>query len=121
MHPKGIDLQWGLPGYQHSGGTCAGVPNPAPVAAHLRKHYPDGKFLPGTLVASSQGSLPEYGDRKPLDVPSRVPAQPVDATLSNCLIQQPFPERTNLSGCTQLEPSQGSVPSNSTFVSDFSL
>jgi len=43
---------------------------PAPVAAHLRKHYPDGKFLPGTLVASSQGSLPEYGDRTPLDVPS---------------------------------------------------
>ena len=36
---------------------------PAPVAAHLRKHYPNGKFLPGTLVASSQGSLPEYGDR----------------------------------------------------------
>jgi hypothetical protein len=43
---------------------------PAPVAAHLRKHYPNGKFLPGTLVASSQGSLPEYGDRAPLDVPS---------------------------------------------------
>lgn len=43
---------------------------PAPVAAHLRKHYPNGKFLPGTLVASSQGSLPEYGDRPPLDVPS---------------------------------------------------
>ena len=43
---------------------------PAPVAAHLRKHYPNGKFLPGTLVASSQGSLPEYGDRTPLDVPS---------------------------------------------------
>jgi DNA-binding beta-propeller fold protein YncE len=43
---------------------------PAPVAAHLRKHYPDGKFLPGTLVASSQGSLPEYGDHTPLDVPS---------------------------------------------------
>ena len=43
---------------------------PALVAAHLRKHYPNGKFLPGTLVASSQGSLPEYGDRTPLDVPS---------------------------------------------------
>ncbi len=41
---------------------------PAPVAAHLRKQYPNGKFLPGTLVASSQGSLPEYGERKPLDV-----------------------------------------------------
>jgi hypothetical protein len=47
-----------------------GSRKPAPVAAHLRKHYPDGKFLPGTLVASSQGSLPEYGDSTPLDVPS---------------------------------------------------
>jgi hypothetical protein len=44
--------------------------HPAPVAAHLLQRYPDGKFLPGTLVASSQGSLPEYGDRRPLDVPS---------------------------------------------------
>ena len=42
---------------------------PAPVAAHLLTHYPNGKFLPGTLVASSQGSLPEYGDRASLDVP----------------------------------------------------
>ena len=42
---------------------------PAPVAAHLRKQYPEGKFLPGTLVASSHGSLPEYGDRASLDVP----------------------------------------------------
>jgi hypothetical protein len=43
---------------------------PAPVAAHLRKHYPNGKFLPGTLVASSHGRLPEYGDHTPLDVPA---------------------------------------------------
>jgi hypothetical protein len=43
---------------------------PASVATHLRKQFPDGKFLPGTLVASSHGSLPEYGDRKSLDVPS---------------------------------------------------
>jgi hypothetical protein len=43
---------------------------PALVAAHLRKQYPKGKFLPGTLVASSHGSLPEYGDRTSLDVPS---------------------------------------------------
>ena len=43
---------------------------PAPVAAHLLKHYPDGKFLPGTLVASSRGSLPEYGDHTPPDVPA---------------------------------------------------
>jgi DNA-binding beta-propeller fold protein YncE len=43
---------------------------PAPVAAHLRKHFPDGNFLPGTLVASSQGQLPEVGDSAPLNVPS---------------------------------------------------
>ena len=43
---------------------------PAPVAAHLLKQYPNGKFLPGTLVASSRGSLPEYGERTPLDVPA---------------------------------------------------
>jgi hypothetical protein len=42
---------------------------PGPVAEHLRKQYPDGKFLPGTLVASSQGNLPEYGDSTSLDVP----------------------------------------------------
>lgn len=41
----------------------------APVATHLRERYPKGKFLPGTLVASSQGSLPAYGDRMPRDVP----------------------------------------------------
>src|SRR4249920_152599 len=43
---------------------------PAPVAAHLLKSYPDGNFLPGTLVASSQGQLPDCGDRAPADVPS---------------------------------------------------
>jgi hypothetical protein len=43
---------------------------PASVAAHLRKHYPKAKFLPGTLVASSHGSLPEYGDKATLDVPA---------------------------------------------------
>jgi hypothetical protein len=42
---------------------------PAAVAAHLRKTFPDGNFLPGTLVASSQGRLPDAGDRAPLDVP----------------------------------------------------
>ena len=43
---------------------------PAPVAPHLRKSFPNGNFLPGTLVASSHGRLPEVGDRAPLDVPS---------------------------------------------------
>ena len=42
----------------------------APVALHLRKSFPNGTFLPGTLVASSRGRLPEYGDHAPLDVPS---------------------------------------------------
>ena len=37
----------------------------APVAAHLLKRYPKGKFLPGTLAASSQGRLPAYGDLTP--------------------------------------------------------
>ena len=44
--------------------------NPAPVAAHLSKTFPRGNFLPGTLVASSQGRLPEVGNRAPLDVPA---------------------------------------------------
>jgi len=42
---------------------------PAPVARHLRKSFPGGNFLSGTLVASSQGRLPEYGDHSTLDVP----------------------------------------------------
>lgn len=43
---------------------------PTPVAEHLRKQYPNGQFLPGTLVASSHGRLPEYGDLTPPDVPA---------------------------------------------------
>jgi hypothetical protein len=43
---------------------------PAPVARHLRDSFPEGDFLSGTLVASSQGRLPECGDHAPLDVPS---------------------------------------------------
>ena len=43
---------------------------PGPVAAHLRKKFPDGNFLPGTLVASSHGKLPEVGGRAPSNVPS---------------------------------------------------
>jgi DNA-binding beta-propeller fold protein YncE len=47
-----------------------GTRKPAPVASHLRKSFPNGNFLPGTLVASCQGRLPEAGDHLPLDVPS---------------------------------------------------
>ena len=43
---------------------------PAPVAKHLRKKFPDGHFLPGTLVASSQGHLPKIDDAAPVNVPS---------------------------------------------------
>ncbi len=43
---------------------------PSPVASHLRKQYPDGSFLPGTLVASCQGNLPEYGKSTSPDVPA---------------------------------------------------
>ena len=43
---------------------------PAPVATHLGQAFPDGNFLPGTHVASSQGRLPEVGDQAPIDVPS---------------------------------------------------
>ena len=43
---------------------------PVPVAAHLLKKFPSGNFLPGTLVASSQGQLPEVGDSAPPNVPS---------------------------------------------------
>ncbi len=43
---------------------------PAPVAPHLARTYPDGEFLPGTVVASSQGRLPEVGDAAPPSVPS---------------------------------------------------
>ena len=43
---------------------------PAPLAAHLANSFPQGNFLPGTIVASALGRLPEVGDRAPLDVPS---------------------------------------------------
>jgi hypothetical protein len=43
---------------------------PAPVAPHLRASFPNGNFLPGTLVASCRGRLPDVGERAPLDVPS---------------------------------------------------
>jgi len=43
---------------------------PGAVATHLRRKFPNGNFLPGTLVASARGQLPEVGDRAPSDVPS---------------------------------------------------
>ena len=43
---------------------------PAPVALHLCQTFPDGNFLPGTHVASSQGRLPEVGEQAPTDVPT---------------------------------------------------
>jgi len=43
---------------------------PAPVADHLARTFPDGNFLAGTVVASAVGRLPEVGEHAPLDVPS---------------------------------------------------
>lgn len=43
---------------------------PAPVAKHLRRKFPNGNFLPGTLVASSHGHLPEVGNSAPPNVPA---------------------------------------------------
>jgi hypothetical protein len=51
---------------------------PAPVAPHLSKRFPDGKFLPGTLVASSHGGLPDAGEQPPPDVP---PPQGLEVVL----------------------------------------
>lgn len=43
---------------------------PALVAAHLREQFPDGNFLPGTLVASSRGRLPGVDQDAPRNVPT---------------------------------------------------
>jgi hypothetical protein len=43
---------------------------PAPVAEHLRNAFPKGRFLPGTVVASAEGHLPDAGKRPPQDVPA---------------------------------------------------
>jgi len=58
--------------------VAPGTRRPATVAAQLRKEFPDGNFLPGTLVASSRGRLPEAGDRAPRDVP---PPQGLEVVL----------------------------------------
>jgi hypothetical protein len=42
---------------------------PAPVAPHLREAFPQGRFLPGTVVASARGRLPEVAQTSPTDVP----------------------------------------------------
>ncbi len=58
---------------QDTNTVVAILPNsrkPGPVAPHLRKSFPKGNFLPGTLVASAQGKLPEVGDRAIPNVPS---------------------------------------------------
>ncbi len=58
---------------QDTNTVIALLPNtrkPSAVAAHLRKNFPKGNFLPGTIVASSQGKLPEAGAHPPLDVPA---------------------------------------------------
>jgi hypothetical protein len=42
---------------------------PAAVAPHLRKSFPQGRFLPGTVVASVRGRLPDVTATTPADVP----------------------------------------------------
>ncbi len=43
---------------------------PAPIAPHLRAAFPNGRFLPGTVVASAEGRLPDVGRQPPIDVPA---------------------------------------------------
>ena len=43
---------------------------PGPVATHLREAFPKGRFLPGTVVASARGRLPDAGREPPADVPA---------------------------------------------------
>ena len=51
---------------------------PARVAQHLRETFPDGQFLPGTVVASTVGHLPDAGHMPPKDVP---PPQGLEVVL----------------------------------------
>jgi hypothetical protein len=48
-----------------------------------------------------------------------VPAQPVDATPSNSLIQRSFADRTHLFDRTRSNPTQDSVPADLTLAGDF--
>src|SRR5208337_3679030 len=50
-----------------------------------------------------------------------LPAQTVDATPSSALIQQCFPGRADLFGCTRSKPSQCSVPADLTLARGVSL
>lgn len=76
VHP--FDLKWGDDGHiyvscQDTNTVVAIVLEkraPAPVALHLCDTFPEGNFLPGTHVASSQGRLPEVGHHAPMDVPT---------------------------------------------------
>jgi len=56
-----------------------------------------------------------------LNARKHLPAQPVDATRSNVLIRQRFPERSDLFVCTRSKPSQGSVPADLTPSSDLAF
>lgn len=55
-----------------------GTRRPVPVAKHLRRNFPGGRFLPGTLVASAQGTLPDVNGAAPRDVP---PPQGLEVVL----------------------------------------
>ena len=49
---------------------CRGRASRHPWRRTCARNFPDGNFLPGTLVASSQGQLPEVGARAVSNVPS---------------------------------------------------
>jgi hypothetical protein len=51
---------------------------PVPVAPHLRRSYPKGRFLPGTIVASAHGKLPDSGRQPP---PNVAPPQGLEVVL----------------------------------------
>ena len=76
VHP--FDVQLGDDGRlyvssQDTNTVVAMIPRtrrPGPVGASLRRRFPNGRFLPGTLVASSRGGLPAVAGAAPVDVPS---------------------------------------------------
>ncbi|HMN75822.1 MAG TPA: hypothetical protein PKC97_07140 [Burkholderiaceae bacterium] len=51
---------------------------PAAVASHLRRTFPGGRFLAGTVVASAHGGLPDAGNTPLQDVP---PPQGLEVVL----------------------------------------
>src|SRR6516165_4988570 len=72
-------------------------------------------WLDASVVISLLETFPGGGSTKSLRTRAAplawlvLPVQPVDATPSNALIREWFPDRTHLSGRTRSKPGQGSV------------